>query len=106
MLTKQYKTIQTNTINQDQSLFLNEPIYYSVHVVHLLHSREERSYIHSRFLGIDEANNFANLLRAILPKHGFIISEPYPIVRDSLEKEFHDCCESSTDLLGRLDELT
>ena len=31
-----------------------------------------------RFLGIDEANNFANLLRAILPKHGFIISEPYP----------------------------
>ena len=59
-----------------------------------------------RFLGIDEANNFANLLRAILPKHGFIISEPYPIVRDSLEKEFHDCCESSSDLLGRLDELT
>jgi hypothetical protein len=59
-----------------------------------------------RFLGIDEANNFANLLRATLPKHGFIISEPYPIVRDSLEKEFHDCCESSSDLLGRLDELT
>ena len=59
-----------------------------------------------RFSTIDEANNFANLLRAILPKHGFIISEPYPIVRDSLEKEFHDCCESSSDLLGRLDELT
>ena len=59
-----------------------------------------------RFSTIDEANNFANLLRAVLPKHGFIISEPYPIVRDSLEKEFHDCCESSSDLLGRLDELT
>ena len=59
-----------------------------------------------RFSTIDEANNFANLLRAILPKHGFIVSEPYPIVRDSLEKEFHDCCESSSDLLGRLDELT
>ena len=59
-----------------------------------------------RFSTIDEANNFANLLRAVLPKHGFIISEPYPIVRDSLEKEFHDCCESSSDLLGKLDELT
>ena len=59
-----------------------------------------------RFSTIDEANNFANLLRAVLPKHGFIISEPYPIVRDSLEKEFHDCCETSSDLLGRLDELT
>ena len=59
-----------------------------------------------RFSTIDEANNFANLLRAVLPKHGFIISDPYPIVRDSLEKEFHDCCESSSDLLGRLDELT
>ena len=59
-----------------------------------------------RFSTIDEANNFANLLRAVLPKHGFIISEPYPIVRDSLETEFHDCCETSSDLLGRLDELT
>ena len=59
-----------------------------------------------RFSTIDEANNFANLLRAVLPKHGFIISEPYPIVRDSLEKEFHDCCETSSDLLGRLAELT
>ena len=59
-----------------------------------------------RFSTIDEANNFANLLRAVLPKHGFIISEPYPIVRDSLEKEFHDCCETSSDLLGRLYELT
>ena len=59
-----------------------------------------------RFSTIDEANNFANLLRATLPRHGFVISEPYPIVRDSLEKEFHDCCESSSDLLGRLGELT
>ena len=59
-----------------------------------------------RFSTIDEANNFANLLRATLPRHGFVISEPYPIVRDSLEKEFHDCCETSSDLLGRLDELT
>ena len=59
-----------------------------------------------RFSTIDEANNFANLLRAVPPKHGFIISEPYPIVRDSLEKEFQDCCENSVDLLGRLDELT
>ena len=59
-----------------------------------------------RFSTIDEANNFANLLRAVLPKHGFIISEPYPIVRDSLEKEFHDCCEISSDILGILDELT
>ena len=42
------------------------------------------------FLGIDEANNFANLLRAILPRHGFVISEPYPIVSDSLEKEFKE----------------
>jgi len=59
-----------------------------------------------RFLGIDEANDFANLLRATLPKHGFVVSEPYPIVRGSLEKEFHDCCETSYDPLGRLDELT
>ena len=58
-----------------------------------------------RFLGIDEANNFANLLRAILPKHGFIISEPYPIVRDSLEKEFKERCDSPADMLGRIDEL-
>ena len=58
-----------------------------------------------RFLGIDEANNFANLLRAILPKHGFVISEPYPIVRDSLEKEFKERCDTPADLLGRLDEL-
>ena len=59
-----------------------------------------------RFLGIDEANDFANLLRATLPKHGFVVSEPYPIVRESLEKEFQDCCETSYDPLGRLDELT
>ena len=58
-----------------------------------------------RFLGIDEANNFANLLRAILPKHGFIISEPYPIVSDSLEKEFKERCDTPADILGRLDEL-
>ena len=58
-----------------------------------------------RFLSIDEANNFANLLRAVLPKHGFIISEPYPIVKDSLEKEFKERCDSPADMLGRIDEL-
>ena len=58
-----------------------------------------------RFLGIDEANNFANLLRATLPRHGFVISEPYPIVSDSLEKEFKERCDTPADILGRLDEL-
>ena len=51
-----------------------------------------------RFSTIDEANNFANLLRATLPRHGFVISEPYPIVSDSLEKEFKERCDSPADL--------
>ena len=58
-----------------------------------------------RFSTIDEASNFANLLRATLPRHGFVISEPYPIVSDSLEKEFKERCDTPADILGRIDEL-
>ena len=66
--------------------------------------KKEVTYV-PRFSSIDEANNFANLLRATLPRHGFVISEPYPIVSDSLEKEFKERCDTPADILGRLDEL-
>ena len=58
-----------------------------------------------RFSTIDEASDFANLIRATLPRHGFIISEPYPVVKSSLEKEFEEYKEEPVDLIGRLDEL-
>ena len=35
----------------------------------------------------------------------YVISEPYPIVSDSLEKEFKERCDSPADMLGRIDEL-
>ena len=66
--------------------------------------KKEVTYV-PRFSTIDEASNFANLLRATLPRHGFVISEPYPIVSDSLEKEFKERCDTPADILGRLDEL-
>ena len=105
MLTKRYKVIQTNTINQDQFLFLNESFCNQLHDLRLLNSRKERGNICSTLSTIDEASNFANLLRATLPRHGFVISEPYPIVSDSLEKEFKERCDSPADMLGRIDEL-
>ena len=58
-----------------------------------------------RFSTIDEASDFANLIRATLPLHGFIISEPYPVVKSSLEKEFEEYKEEPADFIGRLDEL-
>ena len=70
--------------------------------------RRERGFTRAkipRFSSIDEASNFANLLRATLPRHGFVVSEPYPIISDSLEKEFKERCDTPADLLGRIDEL-
>ena len=42
MLTKRYKIHQTNTISQDQSLFLNESFCNRLHDLRLLNSRKER----------------------------------------------------------------
>ena len=66
--------------------------------------KKEATYV-PRFSTIDEASNFANLLRDTITRHGFVISEPYPIVSDSLEKEFNERCDTPAEILGRLDEL-
>ena len=81
----------------------NSVIDYMIFVYSTV-EKEEVTYV-PRFSNIDEANDFANLLRATLPRRGFIVSEPYPIVSDSLEKEFKERCDTPADLLGRIDEL-
>ena len=76
------------------------------YVVFVYSTVEKKEVIYTpRFSTIDEASDFANLIRATLPRHGFIISEPYPIVKSSLEEEFEEYKEEPADLIGRLDEL-
>ena len=40
---------------------------------------------------MDEAEEYANSMRVLLPKENVIVTEPYPVVKtiESLEKEFH-----------------
>ena len=56
-----------------------------------------------RFSTIDQANSTG--VKSTLPRHGFIISEPYPVVSDSLEKGIQRRCDTPADMLGRIDEL-
>tara|TARA_R100001443_G_scaffold18710_3_gene29819 strand:- start:193 stop:444 length:252 start_codon:yes stop_codon:yes gene_type:complete len=83
---------------------MNSSVVEYVVFVYSTVEKKEVTYT-PRFSSIDEASDFANLLRATLPMHGFTISEPYPIVKSSLEEEFEEYKEEQVDLLGRLDEL-
>ena len=81
---------------------MSSPAYYVIFI--RIETKEDKKLYTPSFPTLDEAEVYANHMRLLLPKEA-IVSEPYPIVSDSLEKEFKERCDSPADMLGRIDEL-